>query len=72
MARGVWSVSVSVLFAFGLLLLVGVVGVHVHAAKPITATNTWFTDCDNTIETRDNATDTTGKLCSRDKLNYSK
>jgi len=42
----------------------------VRAARPVTATSTWFVDCDNTIETRDNVTDNQGRLCSRDKLNY--
>ena len=40
------------------------------ASKPITATTVWFTECDNTVETRDNVTDSKGILCSRDKVNY--
>ena len=39
-------------------------------SRPITATTTWFTQCDNTIETRDNVTDDKGALCSRENLNY--
>ena len=39
-------------------------------ARPISASEVWFTECDNTVETRDNVTDDTGVLCSRDKLDY--
>lgn len=40
------------------------------AHRPVSAATVWFTNCDNTIETRDNVTDETGRLCSRDKLDY--
>ncbi|QDZ22481.1 hypothetical protein HOP50_07g50240 [Chloropicon primus] len=53
-----------------LLLVASSLSCLVSGLRPITAKTVWFTECDNTVETRDNVTDSNGVLCSREKMNY--